>query len=693
MDLHTAYPRLLDDIKGFPGSDGEPGETTPLNQVLIDALPCVALLLDHHRDILFSNKSAHDVGAVPGMKCYGTWGQRETPCPWCLAPKALKTMEPQHLEVEALGFVMDTYWVPINAHLYLHYAFDVTDQKRSKQRLEWELAVASALANLSSVLLTEASIVKISQVVLDHAKEITTSAHGFVSEIDPTTGDNVAHTLTEMVKHQCRVSEENRKTRFPKGPDGRYRGLGGHALNTGQAFYTNSPATHTESGGIPDGHLTITAFLTIPAFIGQELVGQIALANPERDYSDRDLEAIQQFSNLYALALQRERRNEEKKKLEEQFFESQKMESIGRLAGGIAHDFNNILMGIIGNAESLARRIGDRSAIERKAAERIVTGADRAAHLTKQLLSFARGGKYHPIPLNINHAIEETIHVSEKIFEKNISVVFDFEQDIDAVEADDNQLNQVLTNLAINAKEAMPKRGTLTISTRNVGADEELVQRYPEVRPARYVKVSFADTGKGMSLEVRERIFEPFFTTKEMGTGLGLATVYGIIKNHEGYIYCSSEPKEGTTFTFYLPASEKAVAEKKAGGAVVTGEAVILVVDDEVDVRSAFQQQLESLGYTVLLAADGIEALDVYEKRGAAIDLVLLDLIMPDMAGRETYQALKKLNPDVKVFLVSGYSNNDKAAATMIDEGALGFIQKPLKRRQLSKAVSQALQR
>jgi PAS domain S-box-containing protein len=383
---------------------------------------------------------------------------------------------------------------------------------------------------------------------------------------------------------------------------------------------------------------------------------------------------------------------EEAKKLQEQLIQAQKMESIGRLAGGIAHDFNNILVSIMGHAELLKMKFNDLSSNEIQVVDVIIQGAVRAANLTKQLLGFARGGKYNPIPLNINTVIEDTVRVLEKIFEKTIKVEYDFENNANTIEADENQMNQVLTNIIINAKDAMPHGGKLIFKTENVYFDEEYTKINPEVKPGVYVKISITDTGTGMTKEVKNKIFEPFYSTKGKGTGLGLATVYGIVNNHGGHINVYSEPGKGTIFTLYFHVTDKEVKKKEKVAAVIKGEATILVVDDEEDVRDLTEEVLMELGYEVILAKNGKEAIRLYEEKKNEIDLVLLDMIMPEMAGRETNLRLRNINPDVRVLLSSGYSQNG-TATEILNEGAMGFVQKPFKIQELSKVINDILKK
>jgi two-component system, cell cycle sensor histidine kinase and response regulator CckA len=388
----------------------------------------------------------------------------------------------------------------------------------------------------------------------------------------------------------------------------------------------------------------------------------------------------------------RKKAEEESKKLELQLYHSQKMESIGRLAGGVAHDFNNILSAIMGFAELLKIRHSDTSTSDGNAADIIFKASQRAAGLTKQLLGFAREGKFNPIPLNVNEAVVETIKVTEKIFEKNIRIKFDFSSKINTIKADKNQIDQVLTNLIINAKDAMLSGGEIVFFTENVVLDKDQIKSFIGIKEGQYVKLSITDTGVGIPETIIEKIYDPFFTTKGegKGTGLGLATVYGIVKNHGGYISVDSEVGMGTTFTIYFPAYDKEIIKEEVLPEIINGDATILIVDDEEFIRDVTQKMLENLGYKVHIAKDGQEAMKILETQGSRIDLILLDLIMPEMDGKETYNALSKIRPDIKVLISSGYSKNGKAEE-IINDGAIGFLQKPYDFQELSKAISDVL--
>ena len=378
------------------------------------------------------------------------------------------------------------------------------------------------------------------------------------------------------------------------------------------------------------------------------------------------------------------------KKLETQLQQAQKMEAMGTLAGGIAHDFNNVLMTIQGRT-SIMLMEKDSSHPDIRHLKGIEDNVESAADLTRQLLGFARGGKYEVKPTDLNELVKKQNRMFGRT-KKQISIRGKYEKDLWSVEVDQGQIDQVLLNLYVNAWQAMPAGGDIYLETENVTLDENYVKPF-SIEPGGYVKISVTDTGTGMDKATRERIFEPFFTTKEMGrgTGLGLASAYGIIKNHGGFIDVYSEKGHGSTFNIYLPASEKEVIEeKKAAVDTLRGTETVLFVDDEDMIIEIAEELFEQLGYKVLTARSGKEAIETYEKNKARIDMVLLDMIMPDMSGSDTYDRMKEIDPDIKVLLSSGYSINGQATEIM-DRGCNGFIQKPFKMKELSQKLREIL--
>lgn len=909
---------------------------------------------------------------------------------------------------------------------------DITAQKKVQKLLEREVAVNAALADLYVPLLSRSSTIEdIATIVLEKALHLTGSEHGYASEIDEVTGDNVGHTLTRMVETGCEVP--NQRVIFPKGPDGCYPKLYGHSLNTLRSFFTNSPETHASSEGVPEGHVPLTRFLSVPVTAAGTLLGQIAVANSSRDYTDEDVKVVERLAQNYALGLERKRwedalrRSErslelalsaadlymweldldtrivssqpaawslfgfppetvsqpwdvwlaaihpedrprvlerfetiakgeysnygseyriqtlsgdlrwvavrgavvdyndagracrlvgtirditQKKATEEQarssyesfinivessgdgilvvseqgdvlyanssagkmfglepnlmlglhfgipmethateigflsedspsgtaemkvsqatwrgqsvwlvmlrdvterkhyeqalqnseerfrsvietspvgikivqdgqykyvnpaflhlfgykvadevlglpvqglyvpnakdelleqerlaiqgetdsayFFErkgvtkkgetldvnvwlkrieyegrpsclgfvvdasrektlraqllqAQKMEAIGTLAGGIAHDFNNVLTVISGFTELLLleKQEGERDHAD---LEKIATAAAKGAELVQSLLAFSKKAEIKPRPVNLNHEIEQVLKLMTRTIPKMISIETDLSADIQAVNADPGQVEQVLMNLMVNAKDAMPDGGRIAITTRSTSLGEEFCRANPDMKPGEYVQMIVSDSGHGMDSRTAARIFEPFFTTKRQGqgTGLGLAMVYGILKQHRGLVTCFSEPGRGTTFYLYWPVLRMEVDEREPSRhqKMIGGTETILLVDDDDAVRDLGRRILTRVGYTVLTATNGREGLEIFKRDRDRIALILLDLIMPEMGGKECLAELLNIDPHVKVVLATGYSSG-QTGIDPVGIGARGLVKKP----------------
>lgn len=379
----------------------------------------------------------------------------------------------------------------------------------------------------------------------------------------------------------------------------------------------------------------------------------------------------------------------ERKRLEDQLIHAQKMEAIGTLAGGIAHDFNNLLMGIQGRTSLMLMDIGP-SHPHFAYLNHIEDIVKSGANLTKQLLGFARGGKYEEKLTNLNKLIQKSMEMFART-RKEIKIEQKFEKDLWTVKVDQGQIEQVLLNMYVNAWHAMPGGGRLYLTTKNIDFSEgdEIIQH---LKPGKYVLISITDTGMGMDRETSSRIFEPFFTTREIGsgTGLGLASAYGIILNHNGTINVYSEQGEGTTFNIYLPASiEKIEQTEELSKEISMGTETVLMVDDEDTIVEIGRKSLERLGYKVLTAQNGVEAVEVI-KSHPNINIVILDMIMPEMGGGETYDRLKEIRPDIKIILSSGYSINGEAQE-ILKRGCDSFIQKPFNITDLSYKIREVL--
>ena len=385
----------------------------------------------------------------------------------------------------------------------------------------------------------------------------------------------------------------------------------------------------------------------------------------------------------------------EQKQLEAQYQQAQKMEAVGTLAGGIAHDFNNLLQSILGYSQLLLFE-KKREDPEFDKLKEIEKAAQRASELTLQLLTFSRKIESELRPVNLNHQVEYVHKLLKRTIPKMIDIELHLEENLKITNADPAQIEQVLMNLAVNARDAIHDEGKLIIETENVTLDEEYCKTHLGTYPREHVLLIVSDTGCGMDRESTEHIFEPFYTTKGpgKGTGLGLSMVYGIVNSHGGYITCYSEPGKGTIFKIYLPVIGaeivEQVAERKEEAMPTGGREAILLVDDEEFIRNLGDEILSKFGYKILTAPDGESALTLYQEKKESISLIILDLIMPGMGGRRCLEELMNMNPQVKVVIASGYSVNGPAKEAL-EAGAKGFIEKPYNIKQMLKIVRKVL--
>jgi nitrogen-specific signal transduction histidine kinase/ActR/RegA family two-component response regulator len=384
----------------------------------------------------------------------------------------------------------------------------------------------------------------------------------------------------------------------------------------------------------------------------------------------------------------------ERKRLEQQLLQSQKMEAIGRLAGGVAHDFNNVLTAIMGYSELLLRGTGSEES-RRRNTEQIKKAAERAASLTSQLLAFSRRQVLTMRVLDLNDVVAVLEPMLRRLIGEDIALVTVPGRALERTKADVGQIEQVIMNLVVNARDAMPRGGTLTIETTNVELDQAYMDRHGLVPPGAYVKLAVSDTGCGMDAETQSHIFEPFFTTKEpgKGTGLGLSTVYGVIKQSGGYIWVYSEPGQGTTFKVYLPRVDEAVtaiAPHAVSAESPRGTETVLLVEDDEGVRELAGGALERSGYSVLMACGGEEALLLSGRHAGAIHLLVTDVVMPGIGGRELAERLVPLRPDMKVLYMSGYTDDAVVRyGVLVEEAA--YLQKPFTPDVLLQRVRQML--
>jgi len=403
--------------------------------------------------------------------------------------------------------------------------------------------------------------------------------------------------------------------------------------------------------------------------------------------------AISGYVNIIRDMSERKKVEQEKSQLEEQFRQAQKMEAVGRFAGGIAHDFNNLLTVIQGNCDISLLELNDGNPLKYNI-EQIRAASQKASDLTRQLLAFSRRQQLDPKVLDLNAIIKNLDKMLHRIIGEDVKLITILSEELGKIKADRSQIEQVILNLVVNARDAMPDGGTLIIETSNVELNEMYTKSHIDVISGHYVLLSVTDNGVGMSQEIKEKIFEPFFTTKEKGkgTGLGLSTVYGIVKQSGGNIWVYSEPGKGTTFKIYLPRVDEYIEEVKEGGAdeIPKGSETILVVEDDETVRGMATRILSTLGYRVLDASEAKEAVRLLEEHRGLIDLIITDVVMPTMNGKQLIDHLRFTFPNLKVLFMSGYTDSTIAYYGILEEG-INFIQKPFTLNTLAKKVREIL--
>ena len=483
------------------------------------------------------------------------------------------------------------------------------------------------------------------------------------------------------------------------------------ALHRESRICANDAQTDSRTSELSEGYLAplgITSMLDAAILLEGRLAGVVSLEHigtPRQWHSDEEA-FVSTMAGLVAQIMTNDRRKQaeaEKDKLQAQLFQAQKMESVGILAGGVAHDFNNLLHVMRGNTELLLQGMPwDHPDANRL--NIVINSMDRAARLVRQLLLFSRKIETNRVRVSLNQEVTDVVRMLERTIPKMIALEPHLDSAVWPIRADPVQIEQILLNLAGNAVDAMPQGGRLIIETSTVDLDADFVRLHPGSTLGRHVLLTVTDSGCGMDETTRNQVFDPFFTTKEVGkgTGLGLASVYGIVKGHGGYIHCYSETGQGTTFRIYLPASETDANEAGApdqpeaattvGMDGTQGGQTILVVDDESTIRELTQEALEDFGYTVRCAANGEEALAIFREHVSSIDLVLLDLNMPGMGGHKCLQELLRLNPAVQVLISSGYSANGQAGESL-KSGAAGYIGKPYQLKELKTSVREALEK
>jgi len=584
--------------------------------------------------------------------------------------------------------------LPASLAVGLYLAWALNRMQRTQKELSWELRLNRELIETGKALIThEQSVGQVAKKVLESVQRLTASEHGYVSEIDRETGANVGHTLTAMMGDSCTVSDEHQKISFPRDEDGRYGCLWGHALNTGEPFFTNNSKQHPEAKGLPDGHVPIERFMSVPVKYAGEVVGQIALANPLQDYTEDHLGAVQRLSDLYAIAIHRHYALEDREQMEQQLRQSQKMEAVGTLAGGIAHDFNNLLGVIAGNFDLVRYRVQGDELVD-EALVLIKEASGRAKELVAQILAFSRLEQVQKETLNVCNVMQNVLRMARSMIPTSVEFSEDLPQEPCYIFASSMQLQQVFINLFTNASHAMEGKGLLSVSVETVERNSRDFPDKENDSAGEFAMVKVVDTGSGMEKKVLQKIFDPFFTTKGVGvgTGMGLSVVHGIIEQYGGFITVDSRPGEGTTFKLYFPLVEPPEqdvdAEEEQG--LPTGTESILFVDDEECIAETGEELLKFLGYRVACFSEPVQALEAFKATPDEYDLVISDQTMPKMTGIEMAAEMLKVRPDLPIILCSGYTTRDSEAEALA-VGIREFCLKPMDMEKLARAVRRVL--
>ncbi len=570
---------------------------------------------------------------------------------------------------------------------------DVSEEVELQEKLEHELAVKQILSETSKNLIgSNRDYATVSQVILEGAQKMTGSEHGYVATVDQKSGNLVCHTFTKMMGESCHVHGDGQRVEFAAGPDGIYPTLWGKSLNDEKGFYTNNPVEHPVAKGLPEGHIAIDRFLSVPILMDGELFGQIGLANAPVNYGKRDLAAVERLGNHFIQAVKGVREREARDKLLSDLRQAQKMEAVGTLAGGVAHDFNNMLTPILGFTELSMVQLpeGDKM---RKGLVEVKKAAMRAKNLVQQILTFSRQQDQELVCVSLEPIVKESL----RLLRSSLPTTIEFREKIEStgsVMADPTQIQQVLINLCTNAAHAMEDHGgvlEVQLGEITVNVGDPLVDQH--LRAGRYVRLVVADNGGGMDPATKERIFEPYFTTKEQGkgTGIGLALVHGIVKGHGGRVSVYSEKGQGSTFHVYLPVSlGEDSFEEEATTQLPRGNERVLLVDDEESVVKMLQEMLEFLGYQVVALTNSIEAYRVFREKAETFDLVITDQTMPGLTGDELAKKMLHLRPELPIVLCTGFSEmltEEKAR----EIGLKAYIMKPVVISELGRVMRSVL--
>jgi PAS domain S-box-containing protein len=568
-------------------------------------------------------------------------------------------------------------------------ALDITIRKREEKSHRLNLLRTQVLLQINQM--GGASIKEITDFALEKSVELTQSEIGYLAFLNEDETILTMHSWSKTAMKNCVISEK--PIHYPVGSTG----LWGEAVRQRKPVITNDYSLpNSLKKGFPEGHVQILRHMNAPVFVENKIVLVAGVANKKDEYDESDIDQLTLLMQGMWRLIEHKRSLEEKEKLQAQLHQAQKMESIGRLAGGVAHDFNNMLGAILGFTEmSIDTITPDKPLYD--VLQEIRNAALRSAELTRQLLAFARKQPIAPKALDLNDTVEMMFKMLRRLIGEDITLVWQPGKNLHPIMIDPSQVDQILANLCINARDAIDGAGKISIKTEHVTFDETYCMNHTGVAVGDYVSLELSDTGCGMSPETLSQLFEPFFTTKELGkgTGLGLATVYGIVQQNNGLINVYSEPGIGTTFTIYFPVHKSEPVtqppEESLNSLLGSDDQTILLVEDEAILLKMTQQILERLNYKVLAAPTPREALKIAQTYKGKINLLLTDVIMPVMNGKDLAERITAFLPDIQCLFMSGYAGDLIIHQGVLDK-EMNFIQKPFSQKELAKNVKKILE-
>ncbi|SMC39276.1 His Kinase A (phospho-acceptor) domain-containing protein [Desulfocicer vacuolatum DSM 3385] len=554
--------------------------------------------------------------------------------------------------------------------------------EKALRRSENELAIKN---HISRVFITSPDD-EVFKDLLDIVLKALISKYGILGYIDED-GALVCPSMTKDIWEECKVHDKD--IRFPRKS---WTGIWGQSLMEGKSLYSNQPSQ------VPEGHIQITRTLSVPIIYNGEVIGNLLVGNKETDYDKSDVRLMEAIAShlapLLNARLQRDKQIKKRQSIEDQLRQAQKMESVGRLAGGVAHDYNNVLSVIMGFTE-LAMEEKDLTEPLRVDLKEILKAAKRATDITRQLLAFARKQTIAPKVLDLNKSVDSMIKMLRRLIGEDIDLSWCPGAAMWPIKMDPSQIDQILANLCVNARDAISGVGKVSIETKKVSFDAIYCAEHHGFIPGEFVMLAVSDNGCGIDKKILDNIFEPFFTTKglDKGTGLGLSTVYGIVKQNNGFINVYSEPGIGTTVKIYLARHKGNAVEIQMENReeIMAGHGeIVLIVEDDRSILKLARQMLDGLGYIVLTQNTSAGAIRLAEEYTGKIDLLLTDVIMPEMNGLELANSLQSIYPNLKCIFMSGYTSNAIARHGVLDEG-VNFIQKPFSKKDLARIVRKVI--